>query len=70
MLASALGFCQLEPPCLGAAPYLLVPQLEDSRILPQVMGSDHCPVELLSRLLEATCRELPEPKPRKKRAGE
>ena len=21
----------------------LVPQLEDSRILPQVMGSDHCP---------------------------
>ena len=25
----------------------LVPQLEDSRILPQVMGSDHCPVELL-----------------------
>ena len=26
--------------------------------------------ELLSRLLEATCRELPEPKPRKKRAGE
>lgn len=25
----------------------LVLQLEDSRILPQVMGSDHCPVELL-----------------------
>ena len=39
----------------GAAPYLLVTQLEDR--------------ELLSRLLEATCRELPEPKPRKKRAG-
>lgn len=56
MLASALGFCQLEPPCLGAAPYLLVPRLEDR--------------ELLSRLLKATCRELPEPKPRKKRAGE
>ena len=31
----------------GAAPYLLVTQLEDR--------------ELLSRLLEATCRELPEP---------
>lgn len=56
VLASALGFCQLEPPCLGAAPYLLVTRLEDR--------------ELLSRLLKATCRELPEPKPRKKRAGE
>lgn len=25
----------------------LLPRLEDSRILSQVMGSDHCPVELL-----------------------
>jgi len=55
LLGSALGSCQLEPPYPGAAPYLLVTQLEDR--------------ELLSRLLEATCRELPEPKPRKKRAG-
>ena len=52
LLGSALGSCQLEPPYPGAAPYLLVTQLEDR--------------ELLSRLLEATCRELPEPKPRKK----
>ena len=43
LLGSALGSCQLEPPYPGAAPYLLVTQLED--------------------------RELPEPKPRKKRAG-
>lgn len=55
LLGSALGSCQLEPPYPGAAPYLLVTRLEDR--------------ELLSRLLEATCRELPEPKPRKKRAG-
>lgn len=41
--------------CQLEPPYLLVTQLEDR--------------ELLSRLLEATCRELPEPKPRKKRAG-
>ena len=42
LLGSALGSCQLEPPYPGAAPYLLVTQLEDR--------------ELLSRLLEATCR--------------
>ena len=54
LLGSALGSCQLEPPYPGARSSL-VTQLEDR--------------ELLSRLLEATCRELPEPKPRKKRAG-
>ena len=55
LLGSALGSCQLEPPYPGAAPYLLVTQLEDR--------------ELLSRLLEATCRELPEPKPERKGPG-
>ena len=45
LLGSALGSCQLEPPYPGAAPYLLVTQLEDR--------------ELLSRLLElpaGSCR--------------
>ena len=55
MVGSGVCFCQLEAPYPGAATYLLVTHLEVR--------------ELLSRLLEATCRELPEPKPRKKRAG-
>ena len=58
LLGSALGSCQLEPPYPGAAPYLLVTQLEDR--------------ELLSRLLEATCRSRsPERKgPENRRHGD
>lgn len=48
-----LGDFQLAPPYPGASLCLLIPQLEDR--------------ELLSRLTEATCRELPEPKPKKKK---
>ena len=33
LLGSALGSCQLEPPYPGAAPYLLVTQLEDRELL-------------------------------------
>ena len=48
-----LGDFQLAPPYPGASLCLLIPQLEDR--------------ELLSRLTEATCRDLPEPKPKKKK---
>lgn len=48
-----LGEFQLAPPYPGASLCLLVSQLEDR--------------ELLTQLVEATCRELPEPKPKKKK---
>lgn len=48
-----LGAFQLAPPYPGASLYLLITQLEDR--------------ELLSQLTKATCRELPEPKPKKKK---
>ena len=38
MLGSALGSCQLEPPYPGAAPYLLVTQLEDRELLSPAAG--------------------------------
>lgn len=50
-----LGSYQLEPPYPGGSPCLLVTQLEDR--------------ELLARLLETTCRELPSPKPKAKRTS-
>ena len=44
-----------QPPYEGASPYFLIENLDDR--------------EYLAELLQATCRELPAPKPRKEKSG-